>query len=242
MEDTLKLIEKAQKGDTEAYEKIVKDNTGLIWSVVKKFSNRGHDLEDLFQIGSIGLLKCINKFKLHFNVKFSTYAVPMIMGEIKRFLRDDGLIKVSRPLKEIAIKAKYLQDDIIKKTGKTPTITELAKAAGIDTEELVEALEAGSEVESLYATIYEGEGNPIYLIDKLDNIQSSYEKMIDSISLRQLISSLDPKEQHIIILRYFDDKTQSEVAREMGVSQVQVSRIEKKVLLSMRSSLKSTIT
>lgn len=232
MEEYKRLIIKAQQGDKQACEKIIKENQGLIWSIVKKFANRGYEVEDLFQIGSMGLLKCIYKFDINYDVKFSTYAVPMIMGEIKRFLRDDGIIKVSRPLKEIANKAKYIKEKISHEKGREPTINEIAEELNIEPEELVMAMEAGMEVESLYSTIYQGDGNSVYLIDKL--CESTDGNMVDNIVLRQIISELKPKERTVIIMRYFDDKTQTEVAKAIGVSQVQVSRIEKKVLKAMR--------
>lgn len=238
MENTLELIRMSQEGDRDATERIIKENSGLIWSVVKRYANRGYEAEDLFQIGSIGLLKCISKFDLKYDVKFSTYAVPMIMGEIKRFIRDDGMIKVSRPLKEMAVKAKYIQEALVKKLGRHPTISELAGEMNVEVEDLVMALEAGMEVESLYSTIHQGDGSPIYLIDKLDQKQGSDGNMVDGIALKQIIGKLKPKERQIIIMRYFNDKTQMEVAKEIGVSQVQVSRIEKKVLQNMRDSLR----
>jgi RNA polymerase sporulation-specific sigma factor len=228
------LIEKAQNGDKNATEKIIKENVGLVWSIVKKFSNRGYEADDLFQIGSIGLLKCIYKFDVNYEVKFSTYAVPMIMGEIKRFLRDDGMIKVSRPLKELSVKAKYAKERITQERGKEPTINELAQELKAETEDLILALEAGMEVESLYSAIYQGDGAPIYLIDKLEMSKDSNENLVDMIALKEIIKGLNPKERQVIIMRYFDDKTQTEVANAIGVSQVQVSRIERKVLNVIR--------
>jgi RNA polymerase sporulation-specific sigma factor len=237
MDRTLELIKKVQDGDIHAKETIVEENLGLIWSVVRKFTNRGHDADDLFQIGAIGLLKCIDKFDLSFNVKFSTYAVPMIMGEIRRFLRDDGMIKVARPLKELSKKAKYMQENLIKQNGKDPTISELAAALDTNVEELVVAMESVIDVESLYTTIHQGDGTPVYLIDKLDQKQGSNNNMIEKLALKEVIDKLKQKEKQIIIMRYFYDKTQTEVAKEIGVSQVQVSRIEKKVLKIMREGL-----
>ncbi|MDL2248953.1 RNA polymerase sporulation sigma factor SigF [Tyzzerella sp. OttesenSCG-928-J15] len=236
MEHTMELIRLAQQGDKEAAGRLIEENTGLIWSVVRKFVGRGYDLDDLFQIGSMGLLKCIQKFDESFQVRFSTYAVPMIMGEIKRFLRDDGLIKVSRPLKELAIKAKYVQDDLAKKTGESPTINQIAESLGVNREELVMALEAGKDVESLYQTIYQSDGSPIYLIDKLDLKQNEAGEMTDIIALKEILSKLKPKERQIIMLRYFEEKTQTEIAKEIGVSQVQISRIEKKIIQNIRDS------
>ncbi len=240
MDRTHALIRLVQSGSEEAQkeakEQLVKENMGLIWSVVRKFTNRGYDADDLFQIGAIGLLKCINKFDLNYDVKFSTYAVPMIMGEIKRFLRDDGMIKVARPLKEIAVKAKYMSDNLAKKNGKQPTVSEVASAIDVDVSELVVAMEAGMDVESLYSTIHQGDGTPIYLIDKLDQKENESESIVDIIALRQIINRLEPRERQIIMLRYFQDKTQTEIANEIGVSQVQVSRIEKKVLKAIRET------
>ena len=233
-ENHIDLLRKAKRGDKEAKDKLVSLNLGLVWSIVKRFSNRGYELEDLFQIGSIGLIKSIDKFDLNYDVKFSTYAVPMILGEIKRFMRDDGMIKVSRSLKELGQKAKALKETLAKKNEREPTIQELADEMGIEVEELVMALEANSDVESLQSGSYEGDGNPIRLIDKLD-LDSNYESnMIDKIALEQVIEKLNPKEKQIITMRYFNDKTQTEIADVIGISQVQVSRIEKKILKSMK--------
>ena len=237
MTDTLALIARAQAGDDSAAEQLIKENSGLIWSVVKKFAKRGYEPDDLYQIGAIGLLKCIRKFDASFDVKFSTYAIPMIIGEIKRFLRDDGIIKVSRPMKEIATKARYVTEMLTAKLGRQPTINELAQELNISAEELVVAMEAGLDVESLYATIYQGDGSPIFLIDKVAQNHDDGDSIVNLLALKQLIAQLKPKEQQVIILRYFRDKTQMEVAKTIGVSQVQVSRIEKKVLQVLRDGL-----
>ncbi|MCL2605302.1 MAG: RNA polymerase sporulation sigma factor SigF [Defluviitaleaceae bacterium] len=231
------LITRAQQGDDDAVEQLIRENSGLIWSVVKKFSKRGYELDDLYQIGAIGLLKCIRKFDLGFDVKFSTYAIPMIIGEIKRFLRDDGIIKVSRPMKELAAKARYAQEALTARLNRQPTLGELAKEINVETEELVVAMEAGMEVESLYTTIYQGDGNPIYLIDKVSQGQDNGEQTVNILALKQLIGRLKPKERQVVVLRYFQDKTQMEVAKAIGVSQVQVSRIEKRVLQTLRDGL-----
>ncbi|MCL2404750.1 MAG: RNA polymerase sporulation sigma factor SigF [Defluviitaleaceae bacterium] len=237
LEATLALIKRAQEGDDSAAEQLIKENSGLIWSVVKKFTKRGYEPDDLYQIGAIGLLKCIRKFDSSYEVKFSTYAIPMIIGEIKRFLRDDGLIKISRPMKEMATKARYVQEQLTAKLGRQPTINELAAEIGAEVEDLVVAMEAGLDVESLHATIYQGDGSPIYLIDKVAQNFDGSEKAITVMALKQLIGRLKPKERQVIILRYFQDKTQMEVAKAIGVSQVQVSRIEKKVLVSLKEAL-----
>jgi len=237
MTNTLALIARAQAGDDGAAEQLIKENSGLIWSVVKKFAKRGYELDDLYQIGAIGLLKCIRKFDSSFDVKFSTYAIPMIIGEIKRFLRDDGIIKVSRPMKEIATKARYITEMLTAKLGRQPTISELAQELSITVEELVVAMEAGLDVESLHATIYQGDGSPIFLIDKVAQNRDSGDSIVNLLTLKQLIARLKPKERQVIILRYFQDKTQMEVAKIIGVSQVQVSRIEKKVLQVLKDGL-----
>ena len=239
MDATLALITRAQQGDQQATEQLIKENSGLVWSVVKKFARRGYELDDLFQIGAIGLLKCIRKFDLSYEVKFSTYAIPMIIGEIKRFLRDDGMIKVSRPMKEMATKARYAQEALTARLGRQPTLNEVAAEIGTQTEDLVVAMEAGLDVESLYTTIYQGDGSPIYLIDKVGQRadKDKSDRAIDVLALKQLIGRLKPKERQVIILRYFQDKTQMEVAKAIGVSQVQVSRIEKKVLAALKDAL-----
>ncbi|MCL2619357.1 MAG: RNA polymerase sporulation sigma factor SigF [Defluviitaleaceae bacterium] len=235
---TLELIAASQNGDSLARDTLVTENTGLVWSVVKRFAGRGYELEDLFQIGAIGLMKCIDKFDISFGVKFSTYAVPMIMGEIKRFLRDDGMIKVSRPLKELAIKARYIQESLQQSTGKVPSVAEIAKALEIDVEELAHAMDAASDVESLHAVVHQGDGGPVYLLDKLEVMgEDQSERMIDKIALREIISQLDARERQVIVMRYFQDKTQSQIAQAIGVSQVQVSRIEKRVLKTLRDKL-----
>ena len=234
MDDTRRLIELAQKGDASAKERRVEENSGLIWSVVRKMRGSGCVTDDLFQIGAIGLIKCIDKFDPSFDVKFSTYAVPMIMGEIRRFLRDDGMIKVSRPLKETAVKAKFLAEQLKAEKGEEPTVGELAERMGIDPETLVEALDSSREVESIFKTVCGNDGSTVYLIDRLSG--GDMEDIADGITLRQMISDLEPKERQLIFLRYFKDRTQSETAKEIGLSQVQVSRMEKKIINRLRDS------
>ncbi|MFQ7564529.1 MAG: RNA polymerase sporulation sigma factor SigF, partial [Clostridium perfringens] len=191
---------------------------------------------DIFQIGSMGLVKAINNFNDSFNVKFSTYAVPMIIGEIKRFLRDDGIIKVSRSTKTLAKKLHYNKEELIKKLNRDPTVDELAEYSGVDKEEVIVALESASSMQYLYDTIHHDEGTPVLLIDKLSE-KGEDDDMVNKIALREAISSLDSKGKQIIMLRYFKDKTQIQVAKMLGISQVQVSRIEKKVLKIMKEKL-----
>jgi len=237
MDHTKELIESAHKGDKQAREILITENMGLIWSIVRRFSGRGYEIEDLFQIGSIGLIKAVDKFDTSFDVRFSTYAVPMITGEIKRFLRDDGMIKVSRTLKETVVKVQRAKEQITKMDGHEPTIEEISKEIGVISEEIVMALEAGSEIESLYKTIYQGDGNSILLIDKIEEDKNAHETLINKMVLNDLIKLLTPKEQKIIEMRYFDEKTQTDIAKELGISQVQVSRLEKKILARMREAL-----
>lgn len=235
--DTLELIKLSKQGDKEARDRVVTENMGLVWSIVRRFANRGHELEDLFQIGSIGLIKAIDKFDSSYEVKFSTYAVPMIAGEIKRFLRDDGMIKVSRTLKETAGKVKITREILNNRLGREPTIDEIATELEIDIEDIVMALESNAEVESLYKTIYQGDGNAIYLIDKLEQSSDENEIMIDKLALKEILDSLDSKDRDLIELRYFYDKTQTDIAKKLGISQVQVSRLEKKILRQMKEKM-----
>lgn len=250
MEDISVLIEKSQAGDKAARDILIENNLGLVHHIVKRFSGRGYDLEDLFQIGVIGLIKAIDKFNLKFDVKFSTYAVPMIMGEIKRFFRDDGMIKVSRTIKENAIRIKTATQRLTNRLGREPLLSEISEETGLSAEEISLALDAGAEVESIYKSVYQADGSEVFLIDKVaadsDSIQAvsgslsedaEKEKLINHLMLGQLLDSLAEKERMLIHMRYFQDKTQSEVAAFFGISQVQVSRMEKKILLHMREEI-----
>ena len=236
-EETISLIEKSQNGDREAKGRLVEHNIGLVHSVLKGFFNRGYDVDDLFQIGSIGLLKAIDKFDNSFNVKFSTYAVPMIIGEIKRFLRDDGLIKVSRSLKQIAGEAKRAEEKLYKDLGREPTILEISEEIGIEREEVVMALESSYHPNYLHDVIHQNDGSPLYLIDKISMDVEEDKDIVDNIILKDLLNELKPRDRQVIILRYFKDKTQTEVAKMLGISQVQVSRIEKRIIEEMRNKL-----
>lgn len=237
MDHTIALIQKSHDGDEEAKAQLVEENVGLIWCIVKRFYNRGAEAEDLFQIGSIGLLKAIDKFDLSYDVKFSTYAVPMISGEIKRFLRDDGMIKVSRSLKELSYKAFLAQEELRRKYGREPVLEELADFMQVEKEDLVMAMEASSEIESLHKTIYQKDGHEIQLMDKLEEQEVREEKILNRMLLNELLEQLDKEERRLIYLRYFANKTQAEVGKSLGISQVQVSRMEKKILKRMRENL-----
>lgn len=237
MEHTLALIEKAHGGDKEARETLVEENMGLVYTIARRFAGRGHEMEDLIQIGSIGLIKAIDKFNPAFDVKFSTYAVPMIAGEIKRFLRDDGMIKVSRSLKETAGKAYMVKEALEKRHGREPTLEEISEEIGAAREDIVLAMESAAEVESLHKTIYQGDGNAISLMDKLEEQGNPNEELLNHMVLHEVMETLQEEERVLIRLRYFEDKTQMEVARALGMSQVQVSRYEKKILKKMRGRI-----
>lgn len=234
MEEMSVLIEKSHAGDKQAREVLIEKNLGLVHHIVKRFLNRGVDAEDLFQIGCIGLMKAIDKFDLAFEVKFSTYAVPMISGEIKRFLRDDGMVKVSRSLKENGWKITRAREQFQHEHGREPTLEEIAKVTGLSTEEVVMAMDAGAEVESIYKSIYQSDGNEIYLVDQIASKNNEREKLLNHMLLKQLLSELEGEEKELIRLRYFQGKTQTEVAERLGISQVQVSRLEKKILRRLR--------
>ena len=234
---TLALIGQAHQGDKAARDTLFEENIGLIWSVVKRFRNRGVDMDDLFQIGSIGLLKAVDHFNLDFEVRFSTYAVPMIAGEIKRYLRDDGMIRVSRSLKEVSYKAYAVRERLEKELRREPTVEEIAAAAGVSAEELVMATEAAAEVGSLQQVIYQGDGMDISLQDKLTEKENAQERVLDRLLLEEILQYLEPEERRLIYMRYFQDMTQSQIAKKLGVSQVQVSRMEKKILKIMRGKI-----
>lgn len=256
MEETATLIERSQAGDKEARERLIEENLGLVRHIVKRFAGRGYDMEDLFQIGCIGLMKAIDKFDLKYEVRFSTYAVPMIQGEIKRFLRDDGMVKVSRTLKENGWKVKQAAERLSQQLGRDASLQELSEETGISIEDIVLALDANVEVESIYKSVYQSDGNEIYLVDQVvggsgmnDNgvgrtvlSGSSHEDMekeriLNHMLLEQLLGKLDDREMELIRMRYFQDKTQVEVAKHMGISQVQVSRMEKRILLQLREEV-----
>ena len=222
----------------------------LVWAVVQRFLNRGYEADDLFQIGCIGLLKSVDKFNLEYDVKFSTYAVPMIIGEIQRFLRDDGIVKVSRTLKENGMKAKVVRQKLQNRLYREPTIQEIAEEAVLTVEEIVLAMEADTTVESIYSSVYQDDGSEVFLVDKvvansgtsvgtsfgasncpMGNEDVEKEELLNHMLLEQLMGELQEEEKELITLRYYKNKTQVEVAKKLGISQVQVSRMEKKILI-----------
>ena len=245
MEEVSVLIARAQQGDNCARDILIEENLGLVHHIVKRFAGRGYEAEDLFQTGTIGLIKAIDHFDLNYDVKFSTYAVPLIAGEIKRFLRDDGMVKVSRSLKDINWKLHQASREYIHKNGREPTLEELCELAGVNREDAVLAVGAAAEVESLSRTVYEGDGKEILLIDQMakrteDDPWEDSEKnqLLDKMLLKQLMEELPEQQRKLILLRYYQDKTQTQIAHEMGMTQVQVSRMEKRILIQMRKNAK----
>ncbi|MCK8825165.1 SigF/SigG family RNA polymerase sporulation sigma factor [Fuchsiella alkaliacetigena] len=233
-EETKELLARAQEGDKEAKEKLTNHNLKLVLKIAHRFSNSRYDYEELFQIGSIGLLKAIDRFDLEREVKFSTYAVPLIIGEIKRFLRDDDLVKVSRSMKVTAYKVNKIKEKLMGKLNREPTINEIAEEMEVPREEIVSALEAVREPESIYKSIYEEEGSSIELIDQLAASAGDYEAEITRLDLQEVIENLQSRERLILRLRFFEELTQTEVAERLGVSQVQVSRLERQILAKIR--------
>ncbi len=229
----MKLFQLARQGDRFAKEKIVSENTGLVWSIARRYMGRGYDLEEIFQIGCLGMLKAIDRFDSKYEVMFSTYAVPLITGEIKRFLRDNGAIKVSRVLKQNGYIISKARTEFISEYEREPTVEELSDSTGLQTEDIVEAVEANRDVESLYQSSEGRNGSEMFLLDRLeDSSQSQFanESGLERIMLEMALERLDETQKSIIVRRYFEDKTQTETAKTLGISQVQVSRLEKKTL------------
>lgn len=235
MEHTLALIGRAHQGDKEARDTLFEENTGLIYSVARRFFGRGVEMEDLFQIGSIGLLKAVDKFDPAFEVKFSTYAIPMILGELKRFFRDDGMIKVSRSIKENQHRVYLAREKIEKELGREPSLKEIAEMLEMPPEEVAMTMDSAAEVESLYRTVYQSEGTDISLIDKIPEKENAEEHLLNRIFLEEILGKLESSDRKLLYMRYFQDQTQTQIAEQLGVSQVQVSRMEKRILKKLRS-------
>lgn len=229
-----KLFERIYQGDLSAREEFIQGNLRLVLSVIQRFNNRGEHVDDLFQVGCIGLIKAIDNFDLSHNVKFSTYAVPMIIGEIRRYLRDNNSIRVSRSLRDTAYKALQVRDQLINKNSKEPTITEIAKELNVPREEVVFALDAIQDPISLFEPIYHDSGDAIFVMDQVRDEKSEDETWLEGIALREALRKLSDREKHILTLRFFEGRTQMEVAEEIGISQAQVSRLEKTALKHMR--------
>ena len=235
MDRTLALIGRAHQGDKEARDTLFEENTGLIYSVARRFLGRGVEMEDLFQIGSIGLLKAVDKFDPAFEVKFSTYAIPMILGELKRFFRDDGMIKVSRSIKENQHRVYLAREKIEKELGREPSLKEIAEMLEMPPEEVAMTMDSAAEVESLYRTVYQSEGTDISLIDKIPEKENAEEHLLNRIFLEEILGKLESSDRKLLYMRYFQDQTQTQIAEQLGVSQVQVSRMEKRILKKLRS-------
>ena len=238
-EEDIQKIEKAQSGDKNALEELIEENNGLIWSIVKRFYGRGHEPEDLYQIGCLGFIKSIKRFNTDFEVKLSTYAVPYMIGEIKRYIRDDGPVKVSRSIKDLGIKIRELQREKMNKQGREPKIQEIAKELKVDLEDVILAMEATNSVESIEGTkhINNKDGKSISLLDTLSTENNEEESITNKLAIGQLIKDLKDREKEIILLRYYKEKTQAQVAKILGISQVQVSRLERKILENMRRKM-----
>ena len=238
-EEDIQKIEKAQSGDKKALEELIEENNGLIWSIVKRFYGRGHEPEDLYQIGCLGFIKSIKRFNTDFEVKLSTYAVPYMIGEIKRYIRDDGPVKVSRSIKDLGIKIRELQREKMNKQGKEPKIQEIAKELKVNLDDVILAMEATNSVESIEGTkhINNKDGKSISLLDTLSSEKNEEETITNKLAIGQLLKELKDREKEIILLRYYKEKTQAQVAKILGISQVQVSRLERKILENMRRKM-----
>ena len=228
------LFVRIKEGDREAKEEYIKGNLRLVLSVIRRFGASGENPDDLFQIGCIGLIKAVNNFNTELEVKFSTYAVPMIIGEIKRFLRDDGILKVSRSIKENQYKICKMREELEKKLGREPDLRELSDAMDMPMEELAMTLESAAEVDSIYKIVYQGDGTDLQLVDRLPEKEDRHEKLLNRIFLEEILEKLEGDEKRLIVFRYFQDMTQTEVAKKMGMSQVQISRMEKRILKKLR--------
>ncbi len=237
-ENKVEDILKAQSGNKEIMTKLVTKNSNLIWSIVTRFKDRGYEIEDLYQIGCIGFIKSIKRFDTNYEVKLSTYAVPYILGEIKRFIRDDGPVKVSRSIKELSYKIKLIQNEYITKKGRDIQIEELAKLLKVSKEDIVIAMDSNNTVESIDRKV--NDSDDLTIMDKLKSNVDQEKDIVNKITIKTLIEGLDEKSKKIIMLRYYRGKTQSQVAELLGVTQVQVSRLEKKILSSMKHKLCST--
>ena len=231
------LFERVAKGDKAAREQLIWGNLRLVLSIIHRFSNKNEDIDDLFQIGCIGLMKAIDNFDITQEVKFSTYAVPMISGELKRYLRDNNSIRVSRSLRDIAYKAIYAKEDMLKKNISEPTVMEIASEIGVDASDVIMAMEAIQTPVSLYDPVYTDAGDTLYIMDQISDKKHKEDNWIEDISLKDAVENLPPREKNIIVLRFFQGKTQMEVAKEIGISQAQVSRLEKNALKSMKDAL-----
>lgn len=235
--EMMELLHKAQKGDIDARERLVNCNLKLIFNLIQRFAHRGYELEDLFQIGTIGLIKAIDKFDFSYGVKFSTYAVPMIIGEIRRFLRDDHPIKVPRSYKELVYKINRSREKLTLELKRDPTINEIASDIDVSSEDIIIALEAVQSPTSIHDTLYQDDSDPIYVLDQLPMEREANPGWFEKIALQEVLDKLPERERKVLMMRFFEDKTQSEIAKTLDLSQVQISRIERAALHRLRQIL-----
>lgn len=235
--EMMELLHRAKAGDAAARERLINCNLKLIFNLVQRFAHRGYEIEDLFQIGTIGLMKAIDKFDFSYGVKFSTYAVPMIIGEIRRFLRDDHPIKVPRSYKELVYKVNRARENLASSLGREPTIGEIALEIGVDREDIVSALEAVQSPTSIHDTLYQDDSDPIYVLDQLPLDKDLEPSWFEKIALKEVLDKLPEREKRVLLMRFFEDKTQSEIALQLHLSQVQISRIERAALHRIRDLL-----
>jgi len=234
------LFKKVNEGDQEARQELINGNLKLVLSVIQRFNNRGEYVDDLFQVGCVGLIKAIDNFDLSQNVKFSTYAVPMIIGEIRRYLRDNNSIRVSRSLRDVAYKALQVRDELVEKNSKEPTVSEIAKQLGVEEEQVVFALDAIQDPVSLFEPIYHDGGDPIFVMDQISDEKNQDTTWLEEIAVKEGLHKLSSREKLIVRLRFFKGKTQMEVADEIGISQAQVSRLEKAALSQLKKNISET--
>ena len=235
-ENNIQNIVKAQNGENEAMQELIEVNSGLIWSVVKRFKDRGYEMEDLYQIACIGFIKSIKRFDIKFEVKLSTFAVPYILGELKRFIRDDGPIKVSRSTKELVTKINSIQKDYLNTNGTEITINELSKILKISAEEIAFALTSAKPLESINEEVY-GDDSKTKLIDQISTNKDEANTIVNNLTIKSILNNLEPKEKQVILLRYYKEQTQNQVAKILGMTQVQVSRMEKKILSNIKRKM-----
>lgn len=236
--ENIKYIQLAQEGNKEALELLMKNNSGLIWNIVNRFQGRGYEKDDLYQIGCVGFLKAIKRFDVSLDVQLSTYAVPYIMGEIKRFIRDDGPIKVSRQIKELAIKIRQIQNEYRMKKGEEISILQIANLLKVPKEEIAAAIESTNSIGSIDSTEGNKEDDRV-LVEKIANEQDEYLELVNRLTMRELIEKLEEREKQVVLLRFYKEQTQAQVGKILGITQVQVSRIEKRVLEKMRLKLEA---
>lgn len=238
-DEMMELLRRSKQGDTAARQRLIEGNLRLVLSVIQRFSSRGENPDDLFQVGCIGLLKAIENFDPDLNVRFSTYGVPMITGELRRYLRDYGPLRISRSIRDMAYKVLQCKEALLRQDGREPTLTQIAQKLAVPLEDVTEAMDAIASPVSLYEPVYADGGDPLTVMDQVRDTRNTDEQWIEHIALRQAMAKLNDREKRILALRFYDGKTQMEVAKEVGISQAQVSRLEKGALANIRKSISS---